>query len=208
MARLVCFPAYNSHMAPPLVRPPAAGLVYRLFDRPLHPELVASLATRRVNREGALLSVTLTSAGHLLAWRRGDVVLTELIAVATDELPTTGQRLGWDIESGERRGRFLLGNTIYRVGVSLEYLPPEVFLHVHEELAADAAKRGFVAHLQPHHRLGLAPLGFVTAEPVPNGLYVQAFHTFPEEFAVLKVQSLIEDQIRGSTGHDPQPHRF
>ncbi len=181
-------------MAPPLVRPPAAGLVYRAFDRPLHPELVAPLATRRVARAGAVLSVTLTPAGHLLAWRRGDDCLTELIAAATDDLPATGRRLGWDVQTGERSGRFLAGGTTYRVGVSLEHLAPELFLHVHEELAADAAKRGFVAHLRPHHRLGLAPLGFVTAEPVPGGLSVQAFHTFPEDFAVLKVQTLIEDE--------------
>lgn len=180
-------------MAQPLVRPPAAGLVFRAFDRPLHPELVAPLAVRRVGRDGYTLSVTLTAAGHLLEWRRGDVCLTELTAVAGDELPAAGRRLGWDVQPGERSGHFVAGGAAYRVGVSLEYLPPEVFLHVHEELAADAARRGFVAHLRPHHRLGLAPLGFVAAEPVPDGLSVAAFHTFPEQFAVLKVQTLIEE---------------
>ena len=179
-------------MAAPLVRPPAAGLAYRLYDRPLHPELVAPLAVRRAERDGAHLSIALTPAGHVLSWRRGDLFLTELTATVLDDLPAAGRRLGWDVEAGERRGRLVLPGVTYRVGVSLEYLPPEVFAHVHEELTADAAKRGFVAHLKPHHRLGLAPLGFVTAEPVPHGLSVQAFHTFPDEWAVLKVQTLIE----------------
>ena len=178
-------------MSEVLVRPAAGELVFRAFDRPLHPELVTPLAVRRVSRDGAALTVTLTPAGHLLQWRRGAVCLSELTAVAADHLPA-GRRLGWDVQPGERRGRFAAGDVAYQVGVSLEHLPPELFLHVHAELAADAARQGLVAHLRPHHRLGLAPLGFVTAEPVPGGLSVQGFHTFPEQFAVLKVQTLIE----------------
>jgi hypothetical protein len=67
-----------------------------------------------------------------------------------------------------------------------------VFLHVHEELAADGARRGLLFHFRPQHRLGLTPLGFVTVDAIPTGLSIAAFHTFPDEFAVVKTQSLIE----------------
>jgi hypothetical protein len=179
-------------MAPPLVRPPAAGLAFRAFDRPLHPELVAPLAARRADWAGGRLTVTLTPAGHLLTWAGGGQTVCDLTVAAADELPAAGRRLGWDVVAGERRGRFAAGPVSYQVGVSLEYLPPEVFAHLHAELAADASRRGFVAHLRPHHRLGLAPLGYVTADPVPRGVRVAAFHTFPDDWAVLKVQTLVE----------------
>ena len=78
------------------------------------------------------------------------------------------------------------------VGLQLEVLPPDVFLHVHEELAADGARSGLIFHFRPQHRLGLTPLGYVTVTPVRTGLSIAAFHTFPDEFAVVKTQSLIE----------------
>ena len=80
----------------------------------------------------------------------------------------------------------------YQVTLSVEVLPPEVFLNFHEELAADGARRGLLFHFRPHHRLGLTPIGLVTAEALPTGLAVSAFHTFPDEFTVVKTQSLIE----------------
>ena len=103
----------------------------------------------------------------------------------------SGRRLAYRFEA-ERRGRCDVADVRYQVGLQVEVLPPEVFLHVHEELAADGARRGLLFHFRPHHRLGLTPLGFVTAELLPTGLAVAAFHTFPDEFAIVKTQSLIE----------------
>jgi hypothetical protein len=65
-------------------------------------------------------------------------------------------------------------------------------LHVHDEILADGGKRGLLHNFQPNHRLSLAPLGFVTAEARPGCLILTAFHTFPDEHAIVKSQSLIE----------------
>lgn len=178
-------------MTVPIVRPPVADLVFRLFDRPIHPELFETVATRRVSRDGSTLTVRLTRAGHVLEWARGDSCLTEVTATADHPFPDAGRRLAYRFES-ERRGRCEFSGVRYQVGLQVEILQPEVFLHVHEELAADGARRGLLFHFRPHHRLGLTPLGFVTAEALPSGLAVAAFHTFPDEFAVVKTQSLIE----------------
>ena len=73
-----------------------------------------------------------------------------------------------------------------------ETLPPELFARIHEELLADGRKRGFLHLLHPHHRFGLSPLGFVTADARPGCLVVNTFHTFPAECTLLKTQTLIE----------------
>ncbi|MGL6097830.1 MAG: DUF2617 family protein, partial [Fimbriiglobus sp.] len=94
---------------------------------------------------------------------------------------------------GEQRGRFEVPGVVrYQVSLQVEILAPEVFLAVHDDLVAGGRRQGFLFHFRPHHRLGLMPLGLVTAEALPGGLSVSAFHTFPDEFAVLKTQSLIE----------------
>jgi hypothetical protein len=179
-------------MNEPITRPRVADLVFRLYDRPVHPELFETLASRRVSREGSVLEVRITPTGHVLEWSRGNAFLTEVTATADHPLPETGRRLAYRFEA-ERRGRCdLAAGVRYQVGLQVEVLPPEVFLHVHEELAADGARRGLLFHFRPHHRLGLTPMGFVTAEAIPTGLAVAAFHTFPDEFAVVKTQSLIE----------------
>ena len=80
----------------------------------------------------------------------------------------------------------------YQANFQVEVLPPEIFFHVHDEILADGGKRGLLHNFQPNHRLSLAPLGFVTIESRPGCLFISAFHTFPDEFTVVKTQSLIE----------------
>ncbi|HVK16705.1 MAG TPA: DUF2617 family protein [Fimbriiglobus sp.] len=180
-------------MSQPIVRPRVADLVFRVYDRPLHPELVETLAVRQVRRDGSVLTVRVTPTGHVLEWVRGNACVTEVTTTADCELPETGRRLAHRLGPGQQQGHCAVGDGVrYQVSTDAEVLPPEVYVHVHEELAADGARRGLLFHFRPHHRLGLTPLGFVAVEVLPSGLSVAAFHTFPDEFTVVKTQSLIE----------------
>jgi hypothetical protein len=177
----------------PIVRPRVADLLFRVYDRPLHPELVETLAVRQVRRGESVLTVRVTPTGHVLEWVRGNDCVTEVTTTTSHELPEFGRRLAHRFGSGEQKGRCAIGEGVrYQVTTHAEILPPEVYVHVHEELASDGARRGLLFHFRPHHRLGLTPLGFVAVEVLPSGLSVAAFHTFPDEFTVIKTQSLIE----------------
>ena len=178
-------------MGVPLVRPRVAELVFRLYDRPLHPELFDVFACRTVERDGYTLCARLTRTGHVLGWTDGRVHLEEVTATAGMELPDGG-RLAHQFDAG-RNGRVeFTGGVRYQVSSQLEVLAPEQFVHVHEELAADGARRGMVFHCRTGNRLGLSPLGIVIVQAVRSGLSATAFHTFPDEFALVKTQSLIE----------------
>ncbi|HUR54024.1 MAG TPA: DUF2617 family protein [Gemmataceae bacterium] len=176
----------------PFVRPSVAELVFRLYDRPLHPELFDALAVRRVERNDYRLAVHITPAGHILSWTHGSVHVVEVTATADQELPSHGRRLGHPFR-GERCGRCdVVPGVRYQVSSQVEVLPPEQFLHVHEELVSDGARKGMLFHFRPENRFGLSPLGVVIVEALPACLSVSAFHTFPDEFALIKTQSLIE----------------
>jgi hypothetical protein len=180
-------------MSRPIIRPRVADLLFRMYDRPLHPELVETLAVRQVRRSGSVLTVRMTPTGHVLEWVKGPACVTEVTTTAGHELPESGRRLSHRFQPGEQQGRCVVGGGVsYQVSLQAEVLPPEVYLHVHEELVADGARRGMLFHFRPHHRLGLTPLGFIAVEALPSGLAVAAFHTFPDEFTVIKTQSLIE----------------
>jgi hypothetical protein len=94
---------------------------------------------------------------------------------------------------GEHTGKLTCAHGVrYETSFQVEVLAPEIFLHVHDEIAADGGKRGLLHHFPAHHRLAVAPLGFITADARSGCLCLTTFHTFPIENTVVKTQSLIE----------------
>ena len=184
-------PRKRAFMTGAFTRPPVNQLVFQLFDRTVHPEFFDTLAHRRVCRDGYTLTVRMTPTGHVIEWICGNVCILEVTATATQELPYRGRLLTHPFQ-GERRGRCAIGGVRYEVSLQAEVLTPEVFRHVHAELQADSARPGVLFHCRPHTREGLAPLGLVCVQPLPTGLNISSFHTYPDEFAVIKTQSLIE----------------
>ncbi len=178
-------------MGVPLVRPKVAEIVFRLYDRPLHPELFDAVAAKTVAYDGGRLTARLTRTGHALSWAGRDVHLEEVIASAGAELPEAGLRLAHRFDGG-RRGHTEFPGVRYQVSSQVEVLEPEQFVHVHAELLADGERKGLVFHCRSNNRVGLSPLGVVIVEALPRCLSVNAFHTFPDELAVVKTQSLIE----------------
>jgi len=178
-----------------LVRPRVSDLVFQLYGRPLHPELFDILAVRKVQRDNYELTVRITRTGHVISWQNRDVHLTEVTAAADQPLPERRRLLGHRLRS-EQSDRLPCAHGIsYQMSFQVEALPPEIFLHVHDEILADGGKRGLLHNFQPNHRLSVAPLGFVAVEARADCLCISTFHTFPDENTVVKTQSLIEKQL-------------
>jgi hypothetical protein len=189
------FVAFANRGAPPmtlpLLRPRVSDLSFQVFSRPLHPELFDILAVRKVQRDGYEVTVRITRTGHVITWTHPRLTLTEV--AAHDQPLPEHRRLVRHRMRGERVDTVHPGCGVeYQSSFQVEPLPPELFLHVHDEIVLDGGKRGLLHNFQPHHRLALSPLGFVTVEARPGCLFLTAFHTFPDEFTVIKTQSLIE----------------
>ena len=173
-------------------RPKVQQLFFCLYTRPLHPELFDTLACRRVQQDDYTLTVRITPSGHVLTWQTATLQLSEITASTDQILPRFGSRLRHRFQ-GERTGSIdPIAGVTYQMSSQLEILPPEIFVHLHDEILDDGAKRGLLFHHQPHHRLALSPLGYVTVQAWKNTLSVNTFHTFPNECALIKTQSLIE----------------
>jgi hypothetical protein len=174
------------------LRPRVCDLVFQLYGRPLHPELFDILAVRKIQRDGAELTVRITRTGHVISWENRDVYLTEVAAAADQLLPEKRRLLSHRLRGEQSDHLACMHGVSYQMSFQVETLPPEIFLHVHDEILADGTKRGLLHNFQPHHRLALAPLGFVTVEARAGCLFLSSFHTFPDEHTVVKTQSLIE----------------
>lgn len=175
-----------------LLRPRVADLVFQLYGRPLHPELFDILAVRKVQREDYAITACITRTGHVISWENRHLHLTEVAAALEEPLPERRRLLSYRLR-GEHCARYDAARGIrYQTTFQVEVLPPEIFLHVHDEILADGGKRGLLHNFRPNHRLSLAPLGFLSIEARANCLFFSSFHTFPEEHTVVKSQSLIE----------------
>ncbi len=177
-----------------LLRPRVSDLVFQLYGRPLHPELFDLLAERKIQRPEYELTVRITRTGHVISWENKDVHLTEVAAAIGEPLPEKRLLLRHRLR-GEHCATLACAHGVhYQTSFQVEVLPQEIFLHVHDEILADGTKRGLLHNFQPHHRLALAPLGFVAAESRAGCLFLTSFHTFPDENTVVKSQSLIEQK--------------
>ncbi len=129
--------------------------------------------------------------GHVITWENNDVLLTEVTAAADQELPERRRLLNYRLRN-EHTARLTCAHGIhYEASFQVEVLAPEIFLHIHDEILIDGSKRGFL-HSFPNRDQPIAPLGFISAEGRAGCLILSTFHTFPDEYTVVKTQSLIE----------------
>lgn len=178
-----------------LLRPSVTDLTFRLYDRPLHPELFDIVSRETVTRPDFQAQVRITRSGHVITWspRIGQpFYLTEV--VTTDDGVLPGRQL---LELPFRQERFASvqprPGIHYQACCQIETLPPELFLKVNDELLRDGRRRGFIHFFEPSAiSFRLAPLSLICMDGRPGCQLVHAFHTFPDEYTVIKSQSLFE----------------
>jgi hypothetical protein len=175
-----------------LLRPRVCDQVFQVYSGPLHPELFDILAVRKLQREDYELTLRITRTGHAITWQNRSAHLTEVAAAVEQPLPEKRCLLNYKLRNEHSAHLPCTSGIHYQTSFQVEVLPPEIFLHVHDEILAEGNKRGLLHNFHAHHRLALAPLGFIAVEARAGCLFLSTFHTFPDENAVVKSQSLIE----------------
>ncbi len=170
-------------------RPKVAELVYQLYGRSLHPELFDIHQSRTVQRGAYQAVVQITSAGHLVTWQYRGLVLTEVAAAAHHPLPQRRRLMSYRLK-GERTDRLEIRAGInYEMKFSLEPADHEKFVAYQRELTLQATRQGMLQRFEPSGRFEMGALSYVNVDSRDKVLCVQAFHTFPDDCAVLKIQS-------------------
>ena len=174
------------------VRPKVAELVFQLYGRPLHPELFEVYHSQTVKRGDYQAKIDITSAGHVVTWRYAGLTLTEVAASAQHPLPERRRLLSYRLK-GQRSDRVeCRGRVSYQVSFSLEPAEPEVFWNFQQELALDGLRQGLLHKFDSSGRIALGALSYINVEPRHRSLLIQAFHTFPDDYAIVKSQSLFQ----------------
>lgn len=167
-------------------------LSFRVFSRALHPEWFAVREHRRYAQSGWQADARIVEGGHVVLWSCGPTRLAEVLCGPETVLPEPGLMFQAPVRQ-ERTARLRPGrDTEYQACFSVERLEPEVFLRISHELTADSKRGGLLHHYATASRLAPPAVSRIVVETRGWGLSVQTFHTFPEERAIVRTQSLFE----------------
>ncbi len=134
----------------------------------------------------------ITSAGHVVTWRYAGLTLTEVATSAHHPLPKRRRLLSYRLKGSRSDYVETRGGITYQMSFQLEPVEPEVFWTFQEELCRDGQRRGMLHRFDSSGRMALGALSYIHVETRSRCLLVQAFHTFPDDCAIVKSQSLFE----------------
>ena len=172
------------------VRPRIAELVFQLYGRSLHPELFEVHRTRQIERGGYRATVQITSAGHIVTWQYDGITLSEVAASAHHPLPQRRRLMSHRLKGTCSDRLECRGGVTYQVEFSLEPVEKESFWTYQKELTQAGAREGLLHCFEPSGRFGLGAMSYINLESRDRSLKVQAFHTFPDDYAIVKSQSV------------------
>ena len=176
----------------PVVRPKVAELAFKVYGRALHPELFEVLQTRHVERNGFQAKVDITSAGHVVTWRYEGQTLAEVATTANHPLPEKRRLMSHRLAGEQSDMIACRGGTTYSVNFVLEPADPEMFWAFQQQLINNDQRQGMLHMFDASGRVPMGAMSYIHMETRSKSLLIQAFHTFPDDCAIVKTQSKFE----------------
>ena len=171
------------------VRPKVAELAFQVFSRSLHPELYTIHKTRRIERSHYEAQVDITNCGHVITWNVCGVTLCEVATSAHQPLPKRRCLLAKSLKGSRTERAQCRDGVEYRTHFQLESVEPDLFWMVQQQLG-EGPTEGLLHTFDASGRMELGALSYVNVETRRNSMLVQAIHTFPDDYAIVKVESL------------------
>lgn len=173
-------------------RPHVTDLTFQVFERSVHPELLNVFAHRAFTANAYTADVRICDAGHTVGLRRAAGTITEVAASRDQILPRKGRSFLQKLTGSRNRSARYAGGLQYETSFHVERLDPDVFLNFHRELQLDADRVELSVSFPAGARFAPEPLSLIRVDAQRQSLLIHAYHTFPEECAVVKSQSLFE----------------
>ena len=174
------------------VRPKFAELTFQLFGRSLHPELFVVHKSREFSRAGYSAKVDIINAGHLITWHYQGITLAEIFTSKHHPLPQQRCYLQHDLK-GKGVDQYSCPSGIhYDCSYQLELARPELFWTFQKELAKSEHHEGLLYTFDSSGRLAIGAMSYVYVETREKSMRVQAFHTFPDDGAIVKSETVFK----------------
>jgi Protein of unknown function DUF2617 len=173
-------------------RSSVTDLAFQVFNRSLHPEWFTTREFRRVEHKRWAADVRIVEGGHTAVFSSGPVRLTEVLCGPETVLPEPGRLF----HSHLRRERSTIlrpdGTIEYQSCLEVERVDIEIFRHLCEEIALNASGNLLFHRFPASNRLAPPPISHIQISARAGDLSIQSFHSFPDECAIVRTQSLFE----------------
>jgi Protein of unknown function DUF2617 len=173
-------------------RSKVTDLTFQVYNRSLHPEWFATREFRRVEQKRWTADVRIVDGGHTAVFLCGSVRLTEVLCGPETVLPEFG-RLFY---SQLRRERSTVlrpdGMIEYQSCLEVERVDREIFRHLCEEMVLSASGNLLIHRFPASNRLAPPPISHIQFSARASDVSIQSFHSFPDECAIVRTQSLFE----------------
>lgn len=192
-------------------RPKIAELVFQLYGRSLHPELFEVYRTKHIargdteasagERRGYDATVQITGSGHVVTWRRGKLILSEVATSSHHPMPQKRRLLSERIDGEQTEAVDCRGGVRYEVTFALESVTPEAFaayqqeiglaaLHTGQGESGEVGTSGLMHRFDSSGRVGIGAMSYVDVQARDRSLMIRAVHTFPDDCAIVRSQSV------------------
>jgi len=172
-----------------------ADLTFQVFARTIHPDWFAVRGHRRITQDGWEADVRIIEGGHAVVFRSGPVRLTEVLAGPETLLPEPGLLFHSGVRHERSTSLLPDGLLEYQTCFEVERVDREVFSHLCDEMTLDASRGRLFHRFAPSNRMAPGPISVIHVESRVKGLSVHAFHSFPDERAIVRTQSLFEPRV-------------
>ncbi len=171
------------------IRPKIAELTFQVFGRTLHPELYEQKQTQRIQRNAYDARIDITNCGHVITWRGGGVTICEVAASTTQPLPKRRQLLQQPLKDMHNLAVQCHGGIRYRTKFQLETVQVDLFW-AFQQAFQNGSSDGLLHRFDSSGRVAFGALSYVHVETRCRSMMVQAVHTFPDDQAIVKVESV------------------
>ncbi|MCA9185411.1 MAG: DUF2617 family protein [Planctomycetales bacterium] len=172
-----------------IVRPKVTELLFQVYGRAVHPELFKVHQSRTIERADYSITVDITNAGHVATWRHDGLTLTEVASAANHPLPEKRRMMKWRLHGKQKDRLDCRGGVTYEVAFQLEPVEPAFFWAFQEQLTADVSEHSMLQRFDSSGRMALGAISYINIESRQRRVTVKSFHTFPDDYAIVKVQS-------------------
>jgi hypothetical protein len=173
-------------------RAQVADVAFRVFSRSVHPDWFSTRLCRRIAQARWEADVRIIEGGHAINFGAGAIRLTEVLSGPETLLPDPGLLFHSTVRCERTASLLPGGNVAYHACFEVERVDPEIFRHLNDEMLCDISHHNLVHSFKSGNRLVPPPLVHLHVEFQVRSLAVQSFHTFPDEYAIVRSQSLYE----------------
>ena len=129
------------------------------------------------------------TAGSAKGAETSGVTISEVATSAHQPLPKRRCLLTKPLKGSRTERAKCHGGIEYKTHFQLEPVDPDLFWMVHKQLGKQQTE-GLLHTFDTSGRMAMGALSYINIETRQKSMLVQAIHTFPDDYAIVKVESL------------------